>query len=217
MTLVDLSWPLIVGAALTLALVGFAGLQVARLPRVWRGESVHSLPWPNSRGPEVNHRSFPVFVGFVVLVAGGVLLLFVSAVIGAQAMGVVGVLAGFVGIGVFVPLWILINAINRPQMLVPPARRREPGWWAERREARRRRASGRGPTDHVVEVLDVRPPPDEKHPYDPYFVAVCSADDCGWTSDPIGRDEAHPDPERSVREQASRHSSVITGPRRPLG
>lgn len=217
MSLVDINWPLIFGAALTLGLAGFAGLQVTRLPRVWRGKTVHSLPWPNARGPEVNHRSFPVFVGFVVFVAGGALLLLVSALTGAQAVGVVGVLFGMVSFIILVPLWILINAINRPRILVPPARRREPGWWAEWRASRRRRASGLPPTEHVVEVLDVRPPPDEKRPYDPYFVAVCSADDCGWTSDPIGRDEAHPDPERSVREQARRHSSVITAPRRPLG
>ena len=158
-----------------------------------------------------------MFVGFVVVLCAGALLLLVSVLIGAPAVGAVGVLSGIVGVGVFVPLWILINAINRPRILVPPARRDESGWWAKRRTARRRRASGLPPTEHVVEVLDVRPPQDEKHPYDPYFVAVCSADDCNWTSDPIGRDQAHPDPERSVREQASRHSSVITGPRRPLG
>jgi hypothetical protein len=217
MTLGDINWPVIASAALTLGLVGFAGLQVARLPRVWRGGTVHSLPWPNTLGPQINHRSFPVFVGFVVFLAGGALLLFVSAAIGAQAMGVVGVFSGIVSICVFVPLWILINAINRPRFMVPPARRREPGWLAARRKSRGRRSSGLPPTDHMVEVLDVRPPPEERNPYDPYFVAVCTADDCGWMSDPIGRDEAHPDPEREVREQASRHSSTITGPRRPLG
>jgi hypothetical protein len=104
-----------------------------------------------------------------------------------------------------------------PRVLVPPSRRRQPGWWAERRARRARRASGLPTTEHVVEVLDVRPPPNEKQPYEPYFMAVCSADDCGWSSDPVGRDEAHPDPERCVREQASQHSSTITGPRRPLG
>jgi hypothetical protein len=214
---VDVDWWLLVGGAFTVGFAGFAGLQLARLPRVWRGGTVSSLPWLNSHGPEVNHRSFPVFVGFVVSLAACALVLFVSALVDAQAMGVIGVICAMVGVGVFVPLWILINAVNRPRVLVPPSRRRQPGWWAERRAGRARRASGLPPTEHVVEVLDVRPPPDEKPPYDPYFMAVCSADDCGWSSDPIGRDEAHPDPERSVREQASRHSSTITGPRRPLG
>ena len=149
-----------------------------------------------------------MFVGFAVSVAGGALLLFVSVLVDVHAVGVIGVLCAMVGVGVFVPLWILINAVNRRRVLVAPSRRRQPGWWAQRRASRGRRASGLPVTEHVVEVLDVRPPLDEKHPYSPYFVAVCSADDCGWTSDPIGRDEAHPDPERSVREQASRHSST---------
>ena len=217
MQAVDVDWWLLVAGACTVGFAGFAGLQLARLPRVWRGGTVSSLPWLNTHGPEVNHRSFPVFVGFAVSLVVGALLLFVATLVDVNALGVIGVICAMVGVVVFVPLWILINAINRPRVLVPPSRRRQPGWWAEWRARRARRASGLPPTKHVVEVLDVRPPPDERQPYDPYFVAVCSADDCGWSSDPIGRDEAHPDPERSVREQASRHSSTITGPRRPLG
>jgi hypothetical protein len=69
----------------------------------------------------------------------------------------------------------------------------------------------------VVEILDVRPPPEEKHPYEPYFLAVCSADDCRWMGGPYGQDAAHPDPEESVRAEARTHSATITGPRRPLG
>ena len=48
-------------------------------------------------------------------------------------------------------------------------------------------------------------------------MAVCSADDCGWVSDPVGRDMEHPDPEATVRELAAQHSAEIDGPRRPLG
>jgi hypothetical protein len=217
MSAVDVDWPLIVVGAFTIGIAAFAGLQLVRLPGVWRGRTVRSLPWSNMHGPGVNHRSFPVFVGFAVSVAAGALLLFVSILVDAPAMGAIGALCALVGVGVFVPLWILVNAINRPQTLVPPARRGQPGWWGERRARQARRASGVPDTTHMVEILDVRPRADEKHPYDPYFLAVCSADDCGWTGDPIGRDEAHPDPERSVREQASRHSSTMTGPRRPLG
>jgi hypothetical protein len=69
----------------------------------------------------------------------------------------------------------------------------------------------------LVEILDVRPMPEDRDQYEPYFLAVCGADDCGWVSAPIGRDEAHPDPEQSVRDEASTHSSTMTGPRRPLG
>jgi hypothetical protein len=214
---VDVDWWLLVGGAFTVGFAGFAGLQLARLPRVWRGGTVSSLPWLNSHGPEVNHRSFPVFVGFVVSLAACALVLFVSALVDAQAMGVIGVICAMVGVGVFVPLWILINAVNRPRVLVPPSRRRQPGWWAERRAGRARRASGLPPTEHVVEVLDVRPPPDEKQPYDPYLWPCVAPMTAVGRATRIGRDEAHPDPERSVREQASRHSSTITGPRRPIG
>jgi hypothetical protein len=60
-------------------------------------------------------------------------------------------------VGVFVPLWILINAVNRPRVLVPPSRRGQAGWWAERRARRARRASGLPTTEHVVEVLHGSP------------------------------------------------------------
>ena len=212
-----IGWPEIVGSAAVVALVGFAGLQLARLPKVWRGERLLTLPWPNFHGPEVNHRSFPVFTGFITLLGGGSALVWISVIADWAGVVVPGGLAIVFAVFVFVPLWILINAVNRPRLLVPPARRAEPGWWGRRRARRRRQQSGLPPTEHVVEVLDVRPLPGDRHQYDPYFVAVCSADDCDWTSAPIGRDEAHPDPEGSVREEARSHSSTITGPQRPLG
>ena len=66
-------------------------------------------------------------------------------------------------------------------------------------------------------MLDVRSPAEETKPYEPYYIAVCSADDCGWVGDPVGRDAEHPDPEATVREQAAGHSAEVSGPRRPLG
>lgn len=212
-----IEWSEIVGGAAVLALVGFAGLQLARLPRVWRGERLLTLPWPNFHGPEVNHRSFPVFTGFITLLSGGAALVWISIISDTAGLGLAGGLAIVFAVVALLPLWILINAVNRPRLFVAPARRAEPGWWGRWRARRRRQQSGLAPTEHVVEILDVRPPPGDRHPYDPYFVAVCSADDCDWTSAPIGRDEAHPDPERSVREEASSHSSTVTGPQRPLG
>jgi hypothetical protein len=214
---VDFNWPLIVGGALALGFAGFAGLQLVRLPRVWRGETGIPLPRSNLYLPEVNHRSFPVFVGSIVFVAAGAMLVFVAVLVDARALAVIGLICATIGVGVFAPLWILINATNRPRILVAPSRRGQLGWWAERRTQRQRQASGLPPTEHVVEILEVRPPPDEERPYPPYLVAVCTAEDCDWVSRPAGHDEAHPDPERTVREQASRHSSIITGPHRPLG
>ena len=213
----DVSWSGVLAVAFGAGLVGFAGLQVWRLPRVWRGDTLLTLPWPNSRGPEVNHRSFPAFTGFLVLLCVGMVLAVPAGLWDVQALGVIAVLCLFLSLLVFVPLWILVNATSRPRFLVPPSRRDEPGWWASWRRRRERRRSGLPPTTHVVEVLDVRSPPEEQKPYEPYFVAVCSADDCGWLSDPVGRDPEHPDPEATVREQAARHSTQISGPRRPLG
>ena len=210
-------WQDIVFGLGVLWLAGFAALTVVRLPKVWRGETLLSLPYSNYRAPEVNHRSFPVFTGFIAALGGGALLLWIGVLTGGRGLTITGGMTIFVGVIVFAPLWILVNAVNRPRFLVPPTRRKDPGWWGEWRSRRRRRNEGLAPTEHVVEILDVRPPPEEKKPYDPYFVAVCSADDCGWMGGPYGRDEAHPDPEESVRAEARTHSSAITGPRRPLG
>jgi hypothetical protein len=217
MPLVGIDWSDLVFAAGILGLAGFAAHTVVRLPKVWRGETLRSLPYSNYLAPEVNHRSFPVFTGFIAALGGGALLVWIGMLVDSRDVTGVGGLAMVVGTIVFVPLWILVNAVNRPRFLVPPARRKDPGWWGERRSQRRRRKAGLAPTDHVVEILDVRPPAEERKPYEPYFVAVCGEDDCGWMSSPIGRDESHPDPEQSVRDEARTHSSTMTGPHRPLG
>jgi hypothetical protein len=213
---VDVTWQGVLAVVAGAALVVFAGLQVVRLPRVWRGDTLLALPYSSSRAPEVNHRSFPAFTGFIGLLSLGMLVAFLGSLLDEAALALAGGLVVLLSVVVFVPLWVLVNATNRPRFLVPPSRRDESGWWAARRDRRARRAEGLPPTRHVVEVLDVRSPPEEK-PYDPYFIAVCSADDCGWLSDPVGRDAEHPDPEATVRERATEHSTEISGPRRPLG
>jgi hypothetical protein len=142
---------------------------------------------------------------------------FLGSLLDVAALALAGGLVVLLSVVVFVPLWILVNATNRPRFLVPPSRRDEPGWLAARRQRRARRRAGLPPTAHVVEVLDVRCPPEEQRPYEPYVIAVCSADDCGWLSNPVGRDAEHPDPEAAVREQAARHSTATSGPWRPLG
>jgi hypothetical protein len=217
MPLVGIGWEDLVLGAGILALAGFAAFTVIRLPKIWRGKTILALPYSNPFAPEVNHRSFPAFTGFIAALGGGGLLVWIGMLIGSRDVTGVGGLVIVVGAVVFVPLWIVVNAVNRPRFLVPPTRRQDRGWWGEWRTRRRRRSEGLAPTEHVVEILDVRPPPEEKRPYDPYFVAVCSADDCGWMGGPYGEDEAHPDPEELVRTEARTHSSTVTGPRRPLG
>jgi hypothetical protein len=214
---VGIGWSDIFFCLGALGLASFAAFAVVRLPKVWRGETLASLPWASVRGPEVNHRSFPAFTGFIVGIGAGAVLVWIGMLTDSRGLSTAGGLAIVLGVVVFVPLWIVVNAVNRPRFLVPPTRRQDRGWWGEWRARRRRRRAGLAPTEHVVEILDVRPPPEERDPYEPYFLAVCGADDCGWVSAPIGRDAAHPDPEQSVRAEAATHSSTMTGPRRPLG
>jgi hypothetical protein len=61
---------------------------------------------------------------------------------------------------------------------------------------------------HYVEVMDVRPSPDEKEDFEPYFVAIC---DCGWVGLPVsGPGEAF--------EEARLHSPLVSDEvRRPVG
>jgi hypothetical protein len=167
-------------------------------------------------GPQVNHRSYPLWTAFAVSCIGGMGLLLVGAAADLWIIGQVGAPLMLGGV-IFVPLWIAVNAVNRPAVLVPPSRRDEPGWWHERRQRSHRRQAGRPATTHVVEILDVRAPASDPRPYDPYFVAVCTDDDCNWMSDPVARDAANPEPEATVRSQAATHSANITGSRRPLG
>jgi hypothetical protein len=212
----DVLWR-VVGGLAGVGACAFAGLQASRLPRVWRGGAVPSLPWTNMLGPQVNHRSYPLWTAFAVSVIGGMGLLLGGAAADLRIVGQVGVVLMLAGAVFVVPLWIAVNAVNRPAGLVPPSRRDQPGWWHERHQRSDRRRAGRPATTHVVEILDVRAPASDPRPYDPYFVAVCTDDDCNWMSDPVARDAAHPEPEATVRSEAATHSANFTGPRRPLG
>jgi hypothetical protein len=44
----------------------------------------------------------------------------------------------------------------------------------------------REPEVHAVAVFDTRPLPDDRKPFEPYFVAIC---DCGWVGDIWGTSE----------------------------
>jgi hypothetical protein len=169
------------------------------------------------RGPEVNHRSYPVAATWFAFFAVGAGLGGVGWL--TESDVVVGFAAVFLVLPMFViwPLWISINAWNRPRWLVPPPRRHEPGLQAARKQRRRRRRTGQPATDHEVEILEVHPLPTDADQYAPYYVAVCSNDDCGWMSDVVDLGDNPAAAEQKVRGEAAKHSSIVTGPRRPLG
>ena len=68
-----------------------------------------------------------------------------SAGLGWVGLGIAAALAVMVGLLVAFPLWLSVNAFNRPRFLVPPAHRDERGWLTEWR-VRRRRAAPMFPT-----------------------------------------------------------------------
>jgi hypothetical protein len=188
--------------------------QLSHLPAVWRGERLASLPRDAWRGPEVNHRSFPAYVGFLVLVPGGLAVLLGAAALGWMVLGIVGAVAAMFGVLVAFPQWLSVNAVNRPRFLVPPAYRDERGWLTEWRARWRSGGTSVPNADHVVQLVDVRAPDGDDYP--PYFVAICDHRDRGWSSDPLGPDNT-PGAEARVRAQAAAHSPHLTGPHRPLG
>lgn len=207
---------------LVLGWAAFATSQVRRGRRVWQGEHLDFLPLRTMRGPEVNDRNYPLFAAISVLFSGAAVLMVVGDVVGRtwQPQGGAAARAVVVLVGALalclVPVLSVITAFNRPRRLVPPSLRGEAGSRASARDARERRRAGLPETDHEVEILDVRPAPDDPKPYPPYFVAVCAAPGCGWVSDVV--DQAEGDgSERAVRELAARHSSHVVGPRRPVG
>lgn len=113
--------------------LGVIANQARHLPAVWRGERLESLPRDAWRGPEVNQRSFPAYLGFLVLVAGGLAVLLGAAALGWSVVAGTGLVAAVVGALVAFPLWLSVNAVNRPRFLVPPAHRDEKGRLTRRR------------------------------------------------------------------------------------
>lgn len=206
-------------ALIALIVVGWlAGVVVLAkgVGRVWRGEAVRWLPidgFMTSRSPKVTSRSFPAWALSIFWFWTACGLLAESAVKGpTAAIHTAGGVCGGLWLLSF-PLWLVVNGFNRPRFLVPPGRRHERGSFAE---SRARRRAGAPPTDHPVEILDVRPRVGDSKPHPPYFVAVCTAADCDWMSDVVDQDTG-PDAVDVVRAQAHGHSDVLIGPRRPVG
>lgn len=98
-------------------LTGPAGLQVARPPTKWPG-TLTSLPWPNWHGPEVNHRSFPAFTGFIACLGVGALSALLAELFDVETLSVATVLTFRLGVLTVLPLWILVSAVNRSGLAV---------------------------------------------------------------------------------------------------
>jgi hypothetical protein len=107
---------------------------------------------------------------------------------------------------VLVPLNWIVEATNRPKFLVSPPYRGQPGSFAAARRRRQRRRAGLPPTDHLVEIIRVRPEPDDDS--EPYLVAICADDECGWMefADDDALDQSE---EERLRAKAARHSTNV--------
>jgi hypothetical protein len=195
----------------------FAGLHPAAA--IWRGDANRV---PHLGTISVNARSYlafllwfvPFFLGLGLVVAAAV-----AQTLGRSGSGVLAITggAGVVLMTVGVPLiglhWF-VSAFGRPKFLIPPPYRGQRGSFAEARERRRRRRAGLPPTDHLVEIHDVRPldPTD----YERYLVAICTEPECGWLdfADPklIG-----PTEEQQLRTKAAKHTTTVAADlHRPL-
>ena len=209
-------------AALVPVWAAFVRSQVRRAARVWRGEDVTFLPMSSVKGPELNYRNYPTFAvvavlfsGVAIIVSIGELLVGESGLKREMVFKVVVASVGLLSLAL-VPVLSVITAFNRPRWLVPPSLRGDAGSWARSRASRARRRAALPATDHQVEILDVRPAPDDPKSHSPYFVAMCTFKECQWMSDVVnGEDRA--DAEQAVRHFAASHSSNVVGPRRPVG
>jgi hypothetical protein len=202
-----------VAVLLIAAAAGMAPL-VAHVPAVWRGADFHLR---GGRLPEVNRRSYLIFVVEFFVLSTGLMLGFIGLITGSELLRRNVPLTGVLLALSLLPVHLVVNAFNRPRFLVPPDLRHEPGWVGERQEARRRRAAGRPQTSHPVQILDVRAPPDEQDAYPPPFlVATCTSDGCDWESEEVAQDA--PEAEATVRRYAARHTdNVLPNTERLLG
>lgn len=183
---------------------------VKPLARIWRGD-LSRMPAPG-RVLAVTPRTYPSFLLCAGTTTAGFALSGIAVVLG----GVTGaswprhlLLAGLIMLPAsvaLVPLNWLVEATNRPRFLVPPPYRDQPGSINAARARRRRVRAGLPPTDHLVEIFEVRTTAGKGS--EPYLVAICADDDCGWSAfaddDVLGRPE-----EDQVRAKAARHTTNV--------
>ena len=196
---------------------------VAPLKAIWRGDTsrIYTLP---TRSGIVQARNYLAYLLWVIPAFGGLMFIgvaIISATLSSVRTDLIDILftigvCSLLAAGPLLLVHVIVNATNRPRFLVPPPYRDQPGAIAAARKRRARRRVGQPPTDHLVEILDVRPPPGDDD-YEPYLMAICSVDGCDWT--------AHVDPalgyaaaEADLRQRARKHTTnVATDIVRPLG
>jgi hypothetical protein len=177
---------------------------------IWRGEP-HRLP--TLPAITINARSYPAFLLWFVpfwtgFGLGGLCLIAATAGVPAAVGTPAAVISGvFLLCGLLLlPLKWFVSAFAWPRFLVPPPYRDHPGGLAEARERRRRRRAGLPPTDHLVELVHLQPPPEVG--IEPYLTASCTEPECGWTADPdselIGISE-----EQQLRDMAAEHTTTV--------
>ena len=112
--------------ALTIAAVGFlgfAGFMLARLPFVWRGGTMESLPWRSFPAPAVDHRTFPVATAFI---GSDALLVIGAALVALTHARVIGMLIGLVAVpltAISLVLFFSVASPSVPGFLIPPSQR----------------------------------------------------------------------------------------------
>ena len=198
-------WPRLLALAGGLTLIGFLAFNYRRLPAVWRGD-----PAPTLRNPlfTVYPRSYVSYLCLLTAFVGGFALFLIAG--GLSSLGSWARLLFnasqwlmLATVPMLVGHWV-VNALNRPRALVPPAYRDRPGTIARRRLVRGRRRAGRPPTDHLVEISELRPPPDIATPY---LVATCTGDECDWRAD---EPEAQPVHLQRLREKVAGHTDAVS-------
>jgi hypothetical protein len=198
-------WQHVLALAGGLALIGFLVFNYRRLPAIWRGDQA-----PTLRNPlfTVYPRSYVSYLCLLTAYVGGFALLLIAGGISgvaswARVLFNVSQWVMLAAVPILVGHWV-VNALNLPRALVPPAYRDWPGTIARRRLVRERRRAGRPPTDHLVEIREYRPPPEIATPY---LRAICTVDECDWEAD---EPEAHPVHLQRLREKVAGHTDTVS-------
>jgi len=195
------------------ACIAYLADRFRRLPAVWRGDK-SAIAAIRGTLADVYARSYVVHLARNFAGWGGAAGLCIAVGMNPvwRVAGVIGILLWLCYIPLLVLHWF-VNATNRPKFLVPPPFRDEQGSVAKARLRRRRQKAGQAPTDHEVEIFDVRPRPGDD--YEPYLMAMCSAEGCDWMEFPDSKDL---DEVQSLRDKARRHTTrPIEKVTRPLG